>query len=150
MSDGHKKRRSVTLDETVDEVLKDHPNASALVNALVEEYEFVGSSREAALNKRIAEKEAELREAREKRARIDSRIDKLDREITQLRDDLHGLSDEERKAVRKVAELCEPDEDGRRRVDPEDLTADSQVVELRASKVGMDPEVFVQEVKDRL
>jgi chromosome segregation ATPase len=147
---GEKKRRSVSVDETVDEVLSNHPNASALVNALVEEYEFVGSSREAALNKRIAEKEAELREAREKRARIDSRIDKLDREITQLRDDLHGLSDEERKAVREVVKLCEPNEDGKRPIHPDDLTADSQVVELRASNIGMDPEVFVQEVKDRL
>jgi chromosome segregation ATPase len=145
-----KKRRSVSLDEEIDGVLADHPNASALVESLVEEYEYVGTSREAALNKRIAEKEAELREAREKKARIDSRIDKLEREVTQLRDDLHGLSTEERKAVREVVELCEPQENGKRPVDPDDLSADSQVVQLRAADAGMDPEVFIEEVQDRL
>jgi septal ring factor EnvC (AmiA/AmiB activator) len=144
------KRRAVSLSDDVDEVLKNHPNASALVESLVEQYEYVGSSREAALNKRIAEKESELREAREKEARIQSRIEKLEREITQLRDDLHGLSTEERKEVREVVELCQPDENGKRPIDPDDLTADNQVVELRASNAGMDPETFVEEVKDRL
>lgn len=147
---GEKKRRSVSLDEDIDEVLKNHPNASALINSLVEEYEFVGSSREAALNKRIAEKEAELREAREKEARIQSRIDKLEREITQLRDDLHGLSTEERKEVREVVELCHPDEEGRRAVQPHELTPENDVVQLRASNAGMAPEKFIQEVQDRL
>jgi len=145
-----KKRRSVSLSEEVDEVLKNHPNASALVESLVEEYEYVGSSREAALSKRIAEKEAELREVREKKARITSREEQIEREITQLRDDLHGLSTEERKEVREVVDLCQPDENGRRRLEPDDLTPDNQVIELRASNAGMDPEKFIEEVKDRL
>lgn len=147
---GEKKRRSVSLTEEIDEVLKNHPNASALVESLVEEYEFVGTSREAALNKRIAEKEAELREAREKKARINSRIDQMEREITQLRDDLHGLSNEERQEVRAVVELCKPDEHDNVAIQPEELNADHQVVEIRASNAGMDPEVFVEEVQERL
>lgn len=148
MSD--KRRRSVSLDEDVDAVLADHPNASALVNELVEQYGYVGKAREAALNKRIAEKESELKELREKKGRVEARIDELEREITQLRDDLHSLSVEERQQVREVVELCEPDENGRRALDPERLTPENEVVELRAGEAGMKPEKFVEEVRERL
>jgi polyhydroxyalkanoate synthesis regulator phasin len=91
MSREKKKRRSVSLDEEVDEILKNNPNASQLVNSLVREYEFAGSSREAALNKKIAEKESELEQARREKTRYESKIDRLERDIEQLRDKLHGL-----------------------------------------------------------
>jgi len=140
----------VSLSETADSVLADHPNASALVQSLVEKYDFAGSSREAAMSKRIEEKEAELRNLREKKAHIESRIGKLEREITDLRDDLHGLSTDERQQVREVVKLCRPDDEGRRELNPDDLTTDHPVVELRASKCGLAPGTFIEEVQDRL
>lgn len=147
---GEKRRRSVSVDEEVDEILKDNPNASALVNSLVKEYEFVGSSRKAALQKKIADKESELQTTRSKKARLESKIDRLEREITDLRDRMHGLSDEERKAVRELVELCTPDEDGRRQVSDEQLHAENQAVTLRASNVGMEADRLVDEVRSRL
>lgn len=145
-----KRRRSVSVDEEVDEILKDNPNASALVNALVREYEFVGSSRKAALQKKIADKESELQTTRSKKARLESKIDRLEREITDLRDRVHGLSEDERKAVREVVELCQPDDDGRRQITDDQLHAENDVITLRASKVGMDADRFVEEVRSRL
>lgn len=147
---GKKRRRSVSVDEEVDEILKNNPNASALVNALVREYEFVGSSRKAALEKKIADKESELRQAREKKARLESKIDRLDREITDLRDRAHGLSDDERKVVRQIVEMCSPDDQGRRQITEEQLHAENEAITVRASKVGMDAERLVEEVQSRL
>jgi septal ring factor EnvC (AmiA/AmiB activator) len=145
-----KKRRSVSVDEEVDEILKNNPNASALVNALVKEYEFVGSSRKAALQKKIADKESELQQTRSKKARLESKIDRLEREITDLRDRVHGLSDEERKAVRELVELCTPDKNGRRSLTEDQLHAENQAVTLRASEVGMEADRLVAEVRSRL
>ena len=138
-----KKRRSVSVDEEVDEILKDNPNASALVNSLVKEYEFVGSSRKAALQKKIADKESELQTTRSKKAR-------LEREITDLRDRVHGLSDEERKVVRELVELCSPDQGGRHSLSVEQLHAENQAVVHRASEVGMEADRLVEEVRSRL
>lgn len=145
-----KRRRSVSVDEEVDEILKDNPNASALVNALVREYEFVGSSRKAALQKKIADKEAELQTTRSKKARLESKMDRLEREITDLRDRVHGLSDDERKAVREVVELCDPDENTHQQLPVEQLHAENEAITMRASNVGMDAERFVDEVRSRL
>lgn len=147
---GEKKRRSVSVDEEVDEILRNNPNASALVNSLVKEYEFVGSSRKAALQKKIADKESELQTTRSKKARLESKIDRLEREITDLRDRVHGLSDEERKAVRELVELCTPDDDGRCAITEDQLHTENQAVTLRASEVGMEADRLVEEVRSRL
>ena len=147
---GEKRRRSVSVDEEVDEILKDNPNASALVNSLVKEYEFVGSSRKAALQKKIADKESELQTTRSKKARLESKIDRLEREITDLRDRVHGLSDEERKVVRELVELCSPDQGGRHSLSVEQLHAENQAVVHRASEVGMEADRLVEEVRSRL
>jgi len=145
-----KRRRSVSVDEEVDEILKNNPNASALVNSLVKEYEFVGSSRKAALKKKIADKEAELQNTRTKKARLESKIDRLEREIDDLRDRVHGLSDDERQVVKELVEMCEPDEKGRRTITDDQLHAENEAITLRASKVGMDAERLVEEVRSRL
>jgi len=145
-----KRRRSVSVDEEVDEILKNNPNASALVNSLVKEYEFVGSSRKAALQKKIADKEAELQNTRTKKARLESKIDRLEREIGDLRDRVHGLSDDERQVVKELVEMCEPDEKGRRTITDDQLTAENEAITLRASKVGMDADRLIEEVRSRL
>lgn len=145
-----KRRRSVSVDAEVDEILKENPNASALVNALVREYEFVGSSRKAALQKKIADKEGELQTTRGKKARLESKIDRLEREIDDLRDRVHGLSDEERQAVQELVELCTPDDAGRRSLTDEQLHAENEAVQLRASDVGMSADRIVDEVRSRL
>jgi len=145
-----KRRRSVSVDEEVDEILKNNPNASAIVNSLVKEYEFVGSSRKAALKKKIADKEAELQNTRTKKARLESKIDRLEREIDDLRDRVHGLSDDERQVVKELVEMCEPDEKGRRTITDDQLHAENEAITLRASKVGMDAERLVEEVRSRL
>jgi len=150
MSREKKKRRSVSLDEEVDEILKNNPNASQLVNALVREYEFAGSSREAALNKKIAEKESELEQARREKTRYESKIDRLERDIEQLRDKLHGLTEAEKKTVKEVVGMCQPDEKGRRVIKPDQLHAENEAILMRANDVGMSAERFVKEVQERL
>jgi len=150
MSREKKKRRSVSLDEEVDEILKNNPNASHLVNSLVREYEFAGSSREAALNKKIAEKESELEQARREKTRYESKIDRLERDIEQLRDKLHGLTEAEKKAVKEVVRMCQPDEKGRRVIKSDQLHAENEAILMRANNVGMSAERFVKEVEERV
>jgi polyhydroxyalkanoate synthesis regulator phasin len=150
MSREKKKRRSVSLDEEVDEILKNNPNASQLVNSLVREYEFAGSSREAALNKKIAEKESELEQARREKTRYESKIDRLERDIEQLRDKLHGLTEAEKKTVKEVVGMCQPDEKGRRVIKSDQLHAENEAILMRANDVGMSAERFVKEVQERL
>lgn len=150
MSREKKKRRSVSLDEEVDEILKNNPNASQLVNSLVREYEFAGSSREAALNKKIAEKESELEQARREKTRYESKIDRLERDIEQLRDKLHGLTEAEKKAVKEVVRMCQPDKKGRRVIKSDQLHAENEAILMRANNVGMSAERFVKEVEERV
>jgi len=150
MSREKKKRRSVSLDEEVDEILKNNPNASQLVNSLVREYEFAGSSREAALNKKIAEKESELEQARREKTRYESKIDRLERDIEQLRDKLHGLTEAEKKSVKEVVSMCQPDEKGRRVIKSDQLHAENEAILMRANNVGMSAERFVKEVEERV
>jgi polyhydroxyalkanoate synthesis regulator phasin len=151
MSGEKKKRRSVSVDAEVDEILKNNPNASQLVNSLVREYEFAGSSREAAVNRKIAEKESELEQARREKARYESKIDRLERDIEQLRDKLHGLNEEEKQAVQDVIDMTKAPEEGKRPPIPEEkVTTENQAIVMRANNVGMDAERFVQEVRERL
>lgn len=151
MSKDKKKRRSVSVDAEVDEILKNNPNASQLVNSLVREYEFAGSSREAAVNRKIAEKESELEQARREKARYESKIDRLERDIEHLRDKLHGLTEEERQAVQDVIDMTKAPEEGKRPPIPEgQIDTENQAILMRANNVGMDAERFVQEVRERL
>jgi chromosome segregation ATPase len=150
MSKDKKKRRSVSVDSEVDEFLKDHPNASGLINSLVSEYEFLGSSREAALEKRIADKEKELDQARQKKARAESKIEKIQREIEHLQDKMHSLTENEKRNVNEVVEMCQPDEKGRRVISEDQLHPENEAILRYANDAGMNAERFVQEVRERL
>jgi len=140
-----KKRKTVSLDDDLHDNLQKDPNASQTVNGLLREYYAAGRSKEAATNKLIAEKESELESAKTEKARIESRIGKLEREVEQLRDRLNSLNDKERKQIEAVVGLIEEDA-----FDAESLHEDNILVQQRSENAGMQADRFIQEVRERL
>lgn len=140
-----KQRKTVSLDRHTYENLQDVANASSTVNELLRAYFDAGRSKEAALQKKIADKEEELAAKRRQKSEIETSINRLEREIEYLQDRIHALNDEEIKQVETVVGLIEEGA-----FDQRDLVPDNELVQQRSTKAGMHPERFIQEVNERL
>jgi predicted nucleic acid-binding Zn-ribbon protein len=143
MSD--KERRTFSIDEDMNERLSEEPNASHLVNELLRHYYACGRSEEAAQNKRLAEKESELKDVRMEKSRNESKEDRLEREIEDIRESLNSLDDKERRQIEAVVGLIEENAFSVTNLNPE-----NELVLQRSGKAGMDAERFIQEVRERL
>jgi len=123
----------------------DNLNTSGLMRSLVESYLLTGDSVEAGLERRLADKENALERKRLERARVDSDIEKIEREITRLEKKL----EERRQATpEEVIEYAEKVKAGTVPVD--NLAPDNPATENWAQKAGIHVEEFIDLVEERL
>lgn len=142
-----KKRRTFTIDDDLHRELGDREelNASAVVNKLLREYMAAGKAPEAALEMRLNEIDTEIQSKRQKAARIETRIEQLERQRSEIEDQIR---ERRRNTTRGVLDLVELIEAGR--FDPSNLTVKNEAVKTRAEKTGMTPTRYVEAVKAEL
>lgn len=142
-----KKRRTFSIDEDIDGQFRDkeHVNASATVNKLLREYLAAGKEPEAALNVRLREIEAELQRKREEKARIESNIDRLEREkddvAAKIRQREHNQQEPIDNYVENVQNAATPDKL---------LDVDNEALKTHAQEANMTPSRFLERVEAEL
>lgn len=142
-----KRRRTFSIDEDIDARFKqqEHLNASATVNKLLREYVAAGKEPEAALNVRLREIETELQQKREEKARLESRIEQLERE----KDDVAAkIRERERNEVKPISDYVEIVEGS---VNQEQLLdVENEALQTHAESANMTPTRFLEKVEAEL
>jgi len=142
-----KKRRTFSIDEDLDKQFKQQEqiNASATVNKLLREYVAAGKEPEAALNVRLREIESELQRKREEKARLDSHIERLEREkddvAAQIREREHNQQKPIDEYVRLVRQSTSPDMM---------LDVDNEALKKHAERANLTPTRFLEKVEAEL
>lgn len=127
-----KSRRTVTLDEEIDEYLDaEGVNASQLVNRLVRSYQTAGGSEVGMLRLREQQLESEIQE-------LDSRRETKQDELERVREQLSELQDGRDDVIRDAAES----------LDDHVRVPDNPAVQNWAEKAGLPPEEFLERLDD--
>lgn len=127
-----KQRRTVTLDEDVDEYLgSEGVNASELVNRLVESHVTSGSGERAMLELRAEQLESDITE-------LSSRLESKQSELAQVRDRLGDVQDKREDVV----------DEAREKLSNTPLKPDNPAVRRWAERAGMDVEAFIREISE--
>lgn len=127
-----KERRTVTLDEEVDEYLgSEGVNASELVNRLVKSHLSSGGGKRAMLELRAEQLESELSE-------LNGRVDTKESELAQVRGRLGDVRDERQDVV----------DEAREKLSNTPLKPENPAVRRWAEKAGMDVEAFIREISE--
>lgn len=135
-----KKRRTVSLEESVDDYLdQDGRNASELVNHLVKQHMNGGASTDQILEFRIQQVESEVEN-------ISGELERKESELSELKDrkeqNQSEQQEEQQQAIEKAAQAL--------RVDELESTGvyvanDAEFVEQEADRVGCTPEELKEE-----
>ena len=135
-----KKTRSFTVDEELDELLRerDDINASSVVNSFLREYLAAGRGNEAALETRLKELDDKIGRTRTKLDRLERDRDRVESLLADARADINGEANDIIQLVRNG------------RVDRDAISADSPVITQRAGKIGIPAERLLEEVETRL
>jgi chromosome segregation ATPase len=144
---GDKRRRSITIDRDIDEQLqsKDNLNASATVNQLLREYLAAGKAPEAALTMRLNEVEAELQQQREQKARLESKIERLERKKDDLAAKIRQREHDQQEHVEHMAGKIRRGE-----FDRADLTTENAAVQTQADNANLAVAQFIDRVEAAL
>jgi DNA anti-recombination protein RmuC len=142
-----KQRRTFSIDEDIDNRFKqqEHLNASATVNKLLREYVAAGKEPEAALNVRLREVESELQQKREEKARIESHIERLEREKDDIAAKIREREKNQQKPVMDFVELVKRTPNKERLLD-----ADNDALEKHAERANLTPTRFLEKVEAEL
>lgn len=142
-----KQRRTFSIDEDIDNRFKqqEHLNASATVNKLLREYVAAGREPEAALNVRLREIETELQQKREEMARVESHIERLEREKEDVAAKIREREKNQQKPIVDYADLV----DGH--PNPETLLdVNNEALQTHAERANMTPTRFLEKVEAEL
>lgn len=123
-----KKRRTVSLSAENDEFLKNHDNASALVNRLVEKYRKGGGREDIIQQYRLQEARTELDE-------LQSRLEIKQDLVTELEQSVETSEDKRERLIKEASETLVS-------TDPE-----NEAVQHWAEKIGIPPEELVEEIE---
>lgn len=135
--DQTKTRRTVTINEALDEELRDRPlNASQIVNDLLQEYLIGGDSAAIGREIRIQHIEKEIQEQQNKRERINRRIERLRNERERLEREINEQQAEFQEKLEEASEYVE----GR--------PPDNPAVKNWAEKLSMDPVELKERVEE--
>lgn len=142
-----KKRRSFTIDADIHDDLdrKENLNASATVNALLREYMAAGREPEAALTMRLNEIESELQGKRERLARLESEIDRLERERDDVAAKIRERDRNQHEYVEHVVEKIEAGE-----ITHDQLNHDNVAIQQQADNANLPVERFIEKVEAEL
>lgn len=144
---GKKSRRSFTIDEDLGEELgrRDDINASAVVNRFLREYLVKGEGPDVALAIRIEEIERELENKRAERARLQSRIEELERQRETVQRRMDDRTDVFEEQLTEFVEKVEDSEFPRENIQP-----DNPAIQNAAVKGNVTPDRFCDELEGRL
>lgn len=135
--DGGKARRTVTIDEVIDDELRERPlNASKVVNDLLREYLIGGDSTAVGKEIRIQHIEKEIQEQQNRREQLNRRIERLRNERERLE---REIENQQAEFEEQLAE-AKPYVEGR--------PADNPAVQNWAEKLGMTPMELKQKVEE--
>jgi len=142
-----KQRRTFSIDEDIDNRFKqqEHLNASATVNKLLREYVAAGKEPEAALNVRLREVESELQQKREEKARIESHIERLEREKDDIAAKIREREKNQQKPVMDFVDLVKQSPNKERLLD-----TDNDALEKHAERANLTPTRFLEKVEAEL
>lgn len=126
-----KERRTFTIDPENDELCKEHDNASALVNELLEQYRKGSDKETVGIDLQIEQKQRELRDRRKEVKRIERDIEELE----QLR---AGINKQEDVELSKAKEALANT--------PKEPTNDA--IQSWASDLGLTPAQLIDELGD--
>lgn len=142
-----KSRRSVSIDEDLDEQLtnRESINASAVINELLRQYLAGGEAADVALKLRKRDLQQQKENKQVNIQRLESEVERLDREIDDIDERIRKRRQDAYEEVETIAERIR---DGR--FDRENLSADNPAIQNYAQKAQMSPERFVSEVRDNL
>lgn len=131
-----KKRRSVSLDEDVAELVEAHDslNFSGLVNQFARRYFEAGSDTDEALRLRLEHIERQIEETEEELDALRAERDRIEEQLADRREEVD-------EAVEEFLQTVDP---GPRF----DLSPENPAVRNYASKAGVTPERFVETVEE--
>lgn len=135
-------RVGADLKERLD---RDHFNTSSLLRELAEHYLRMGDVVEVSLRRRLADAEAELKDKRLEREKLDNEIEKLERQVDELQ---AKIKQRQESVPEEVVEFAAKVRDGdipRSNLDPENLA-----VQEWAGKSGLEVPDFIHHVEERL
>ena len=142
-----KQRRTFSIDEDIDKRFKqqEHLNASATVNKLLREYVAAGKEPEAAMNVRLREVEAELQQKREEKARVESHIERLEREKEDIAAKIRDREQNQVKPILDYVDLVENHHE------PDILLdVDNEALKTHAERANLTPTRFLEKVEAEL
>lgn len=143
-----RKRESVSVridPETKDRLDdRDDLNLSGLLRGLLEEYLYVGDSVEVALQRRLQEKEEELKELELRKTDIENQIERTERELEDIQ---HKIQQRRESTPEEVIQFAEKVKAGEF---VGDLETSNPAIENKARNAGISPEKFIRLVKERL
>jgi len=144
---GDKPSVSVRIDEGTKDRLDDRDdlNLSGLMRGLLEDYLRVGDSVEVALQKRLQDKEDELRDLQMRKTELENEIQRKEREIEDIRSKIKQRRESTPDEVIEFAERVKTGQFRRDQLDPENAALKNW-----AQKAGVSPDKFIREVEDRL
>lgn len=137
--------KSFTLGVEVWKRLKEEGNASQLARNLFREYYLHGRSREAAMEVRERDLRQEKRNVRLEITKLESRLEEIDAELDEIENRRSAYSDTEMEQIQRMVGIIEDN-----RFDTSNLTTDNPAVQNRASQAGMEPDRFVNAVREEL
>lgn len=141
-----KRRRTVSIDEELDEYLEDtENNVSAVVNDLLRQYMAAGRSTEAVLEMRLAEIEQEILQKEQQKTRVENDIQRLERQRDEINAKIQELNREEIQAVQDMVGMITRNE-----FDKADLVPTNEAVNAHAKRADMQPQQFVDRVETEL
>jgi chromosome segregation ATPase len=142
-----KKRQSFTIDHDIHDQLqsKENLNASATVNQLLREYLAAGKAPEAALSMRLNEIESELQQKREQKARLESTIERLEREKDDVAAKIRQRNNNQHEHIEHMAGKIRRGE-----FDRDDLEPDNPAVETQADNANLPVSRFIERVEAEL
>jgi len=135
-----KKPRSFSIDEELADTLseRDDLNPSGAVNTFLREYLSGGRGAEAAIEVRISQLDEEI-------AELEKDLERKCRERERLEDRIRDRQDDRDETIDEFVNWIQSGTFQR-----DNLTPDNDAVIKQASHAALDPERFVEEVRERL
>lgn len=142
-----KDRRSFSIDEDVASQLshREDLNASAVVNEFLREYLAAGKAPDAALAMRLEKIEHQLENARSEKSRLESRIERLERERDEVQRQIDSRRGKERQVINETIDRIESGQFPRENIDPE-----NPAIQNWAAEAGLTPSRFVDDLRTEL
>lgn len=144
-----KQRISASIDAPLKDQLdnKEQINKSKLIETLLREYLANGESTTVALKVRREELRREKQNKEIQKQAIESEIESTEDKIADLSEKIKERREAGLEGVQDLADRVGYDDGD---IKPEYLTADNPIVKDKASKAGVPPERFVEEVEAEL